>query len=59
MITIREAARELGIAFPTASRAIKRLQKLGILAEFTGQVRNRIYYYRQYFNILKEGTELE
>ena len=58
LVTIPEAARELNIAFPTASRAIKHLQNLGILAEFTGQQRNRIYYYQQYFDILKEGTEL-
>ncbi|MCH7858794.1 MAG: Fic family protein [Candidatus Marinimicrobia bacterium] len=58
LVTMPEAARELGITFPTASRAIKRLQGLGVLAEFTGQERNRIYYYRQYFDILKEGTEL-
>lgn len=58
LVTIPEVARELGVSFPTASRAIEHLQNLGILAEFTGQQRNRIYYYQQYFDILKEGTEL-
>lgn len=58
LVSIPEAAKELKIAFPTASRAINRLQELGILAEFTDQERNRIYFYREYFDILQEGTEL-
>ncbi len=47
---------QLGIAFPTAARAIEGLQRLGIVSEITGRRRERIYAYRAYLDILNEGT---
>ena len=32
--------------FPTASAAVKLLEQLGIVAELTGQKKNRIYSYQ-------------
>lgn len=47
---------QLGIAFPTAARAIESLQRLGIVSEITGRRRERIYAYHAYLDILNEGT---
>jgi len=58
-ISISQVAEEVGMTAPTVSAAINRLQGLGILSEFTGRQRNRLFSYHQYLDILKEGTELE
>lgn len=36
---------------------MKVLEDLGIAAEVTGKQRNRVFAYRQYLDILAEGTE--
>jgi Fic family protein len=35
-LTIKGAARQLGVAFTTARRAIQRLEKLGVVTEVSG-----------------------
>ncbi|MDZ7639599.1 MAG: hypothetical protein U5J83_15310 [Bryobacterales bacterium] len=47
----------MGIAFPTAAKAVGQLERLGILRESTGRQRDRIYVYSPYMAILNEGTE--
>jgi Fic family protein len=46
-----------GISFPSASKGMEALVRLGIVRELTGQRRNRIYQYVRYLEILSEGTE--
>lgn len=50
-------AAQLGIAYPTAARAIDALQQLGIVREITGRKRERIFAYSAYLVILNEGAE--
>ena len=50
-------AREIGIAYPTAARAIGALQQLAIVREITGRKRERVFAYDAYLAILNEGTE--
>ncbi len=50
-------AREIGIAYPTAARAIGALQQLVIVREITGRKRERVFAYDAYLAILNEGTE--
>jgi len=38
--------------FPTASSAVKLLEDLGILAELTGQKKNRVYSCQTYVELL-------
>ncbi len=45
-----------GLSFPSASRAMKVLERLGIVREITGRRRNRIYAYGRYLDILAKGT---
>ncbi|MCC5865957.1 MAG: Fic family protein [Wenzhouxiangella sp.] len=50
-------ANQVGIAFPTAARAIQSLQGLGIVTEITGRKRERVFAYRAYLDILNEGAQ--
>ena len=45
-----------GLSAPTARSCLQRLCDLGVAAEVTGGRRNRIYVYREYLDILNEGT---
>lgn len=49
--------RDLKLAAPTIRSAIARLAELGVLAEVTGQQRNRVWVYRDYYEILNEGAQ--
>ncbi len=54
---IEALAAEIGIAYPTAARAIDALQRLGIVREITGRKRERVFAYGAYLAILNEGAE--
>jgi len=57
ILSIANAAEEIGITFPTVAGAIEHMQQLGILREITGKQRGRLFAYRGYLDILSEGTE--
>jgi Fic family protein len=44
-------ATQLGISQPTADRMISEFQKLGILHELTGRRRNRVFYFKEYYQL--------
>jgi Fic family protein len=44
-------ARLLDLSQPTTDRLLGDLQNLGIVAEMTGQRRNRVFYFRDYYNL--------
>ena len=50
--TIERARQALDTTFPTANAAVKVLEELGIVAELTGQKKNRSYSYQQYVALL-------
>jgi Fic family protein len=50
--TIERVRQELNTSFPTATAAIKQLEELGIVAEQTGQKKNRSYGYQAYIALL-------
>jgi Fic family protein len=54
-VTASRIARELGVSFPTAQRAIDDLVAAGILEEITGQRRNRVYLSRGVMDIVYGG----
>jgi Fic family protein len=56
IIEIRKTAKALGLAYNTAEAAVKRLCDEGILEETSGKRRNRIFSYKKYLDILREGT---
>jgi Fic family protein len=50
-------SKELELSFPAVNKAAKNLQTLGLVKEFTGRRRHRLFSYAGYLNILTEGTE--
>lgn len=50
--TVERIRQELGISFPTANAAVKQLEDLKIIAEETGQKKNRRYGYKAYIALL-------
>jgi Fic family protein len=50
--TIEQVRQKLGTSFPTANAAVKVLEDLGILAERTGQKKNRSYSYPAYIELM-------
>lgn len=54
--TVQAAREQLATTFPTANAAIKLLNELGIVAEMTGQRKNRTFSYQAYIALLsREG----
>lgn len=56
IIDIQKTSKDLGIAFNTISDAVKRMCDIGILEQTSTQSRNRTFAYREYLDILREGT---
>jgi Fic family protein len=52
IFSIKHAAHKSGLSFPTASAAIERLAKAGILQESSGKRRDRLFTYAKYLRIL-------
>lgn len=50
--TIEQVRQKLETTFPTATAAVNLLEELGIVAELTGQKKNRSYSYRAYVELL-------
>lgn len=57
IFSINHLSTQLELSRPTVSAAIKSLNTLGIVEELTGRQRDRVFVYRDYLNILNEGTE--
>lgn len=55
--SVPKAAELTNMSYPTVSAALKHLQMLELVREFTGRERNRIFVYDKYMNVLSEGTE--
>jgi Fic family protein len=54
---IDRLARETGMAYSTAARAVEVLIDLDVLRELTGRKRGRVFAYSRYLEILSEGTQ--
>ena len=48
LFSIRNAAREMKVSFPTASAAVDRMIEVGILRESSGKRRGRLFLYESY-----------
>ena len=56
IIEIQKTVKELDIAFNSMSSIVKDLTSIGILEQTSTQSRNRTFAYKEYLEILKEGT---
>ena len=57
IVSVAWLAKETGIVFATANRALTHLQELGIVTELTGRRRDRLFSYTGYIDALARGTE--
>ena len=58
IVSVGAVAELTGLTFVTANRALGHLQELGVVAELTGQRRNRLFSYTSFIEALDRGTEL-
>lgn len=58
IFSIHHLSSQLELTRPTIAAAISGLTALGIVEELTGRQRDRMFVYRDYLNLLNEGTEL-
>ncbi|MDR0433613.1 MAG: Fic family protein, partial [Gracilibacteraceae bacterium] len=56
IIEIGKTAAALSLSFNTAAAAVKRLTGIGVLAQTSGDRRNRLFSYTAYLDLLREGT---
>lgn len=56
IIDITKTSQDLGLAYNTVSKGVQRLIDLGILAQTENVLRNRIFAYEEYLNILRKDT---
>ena len=56
LFSIRNAAREMKVSFPTASAAVDRMIEVGILRESSGKRRGRLFVYENYLDILNKES---
>lgn len=59
VMSVPQAAAELGLTPPTVASATERLEGLGIVREITGKRRDRRFVYSEYEKILNAGTETQ
>lgn len=57
IVSLPVVSKELELSFPTVNKAMVNLQKLGLVREFTGKRRHRLFSYEGYLSVLTEGTE--
>ena len=58
LVTTKWLQEKTQLAQPTVNTSLVELEELGIIKEITGKKRNRLYSYKEYIQILEEGTEL-
>ncbi len=56
IMEIKGTARSLGLSFNTVASAVNRLIDIGILVQSGGDRRNRTFSYKEYLDILRQGT---
>ena len=57
ILSLSAAASLLGLSFPTVTKAMVNLEDLGLVREFTGKRKNRLFSYDPYIKVLSEGTQ--
>ena len=56
LFSIKSAAREMKVTFPTASAAVMRLAEAGVLQEASGKLRGRLFVYGKYLDVLNRES---
>ena len=56
-VSATKTAHDIELSFPTVNNYFQTLENLGIISEFTGRSRGRVFVYTEYFALLKPGTD--
>lgn len=56
-VSVNSAKSALGVSFAAANAIIGKLEDIGILAEYTGNRRNRAFAYVEYLTLLRENVD--
>jgi Fic family protein len=56
LFSIKSAAREMKVTFPTASAAVMRMAEAGVLHEASGKRRGRLFVYGKYLDVLNRES---
>ena len=57
IVSVQDVAAAIARTFATANRLVTEFERLGLLVESTGRARNRRFMYREYYEVLREGTD--
>ena len=57
MTEAKKIAVHCKVTLPTVNKSLHQLLQLGIVKEITGKMRNKVYGYQQYLDVLNEGLE--
>lgn len=57
IIEIKKTADILNLSFNTVSSGVKKLVDMNILVKFSDTKRNKLFYYKEYLDFLRTGTE--
>lgn len=55
-VNVNDVSKNLSIHYTTANKLLASFEELGILHEYTGQVRNRKFRYKAFLDTLRAGT---
>ena len=58
IIEVRKASNDLGLTFATVLKCVNLFVQHGILIQYKGKQRNRLFAYDAYLQLLREGTEI-
>lgn len=59
IVSVNEVRDLVGVTYPAANQLVERLTEIGVLAEMTGQARNRRFRYDPYIRLFVENGEGE
>ena len=59
VVTLASLAEETHLSIPTVTKAVQALSESGIVDEITGRRRSRVFRYREYVEIMNEGTDVQ
>lgn len=56
-VSVNEVRNLIGTSYPAANNLVERMVQIGVLAEITGQSRNRVFQYAPYVNLFSGTNE--
>ncbi|NKB47287.1 MAG: Fic family protein [Legionellales bacterium] len=58
ILNAKSITQEVTLTLPTVNKALQHLTELGIIYEYSGRTRKRIFVYQKYLDLLNEGIDV-